>query len=179
MPGQPIPPAVRSELQRQLNQELGAAHAYTALAVWCVDRNQKGFGRYFYKQSGEERVHAQKFMNHLLDRGVMPELQTLEAPKTKFKTLLDVAKHAQAMEQSNTAGIRQAYEAALKAKDLPSQVLLQWYVTEQVEEENWSDEMVERVTAAQNAGGLSYLDRHIERYLTDDKAEGEAGGDED
>lgn len=179
MPGQPMPARVLSELQRQLNHELGAAHAYTALAVWCVDHNLKGFGRFFYKQSGEEREHAQKLMNHLLDRGVMPELGALAAPKTRLKTLLDVAKLARAMEHANTAGINQAYEAALKAKDYPSQVLLQWFIIEQVEEENWCDEMVERVEGAQAAGGLSYLDRHIERYLTEDKAEGETGGDED
>lgn len=179
MPGQSIPSRVLAELQRQLNHELGAAHSYTALAVWCVDRNLKGFGRYFYKQSGEEREHAQRFMNHLLDRGVMPELQALEEPKAKFKTLLDVAKHAQAMEQANTTGINRAYEASLKAKDFPAQVLLHWFITEQVEEENWCDEMVERVASAQAAGGLSYLDRHIERFLTENEAKGEAGGAED
>jgi ferritin len=179
MPGQPIASRLLSELQRQLNHELGAAHAYTALAVWCVDHNLKGFGRYFYKQSGEEREHAQKLMNHLLDRGAMPELRALDAPKARFKALLEVAKHAQAMEVANTAGIHQAYEASLKAKDYPAQVFLHWFITEQVEEENWCDEMVERVAGAQAAGGLSYLDRHIERYLTEDKAEGEAGGDAD
>lgn len=172
MPGITIPTAVLTELQRQLNHELGAAHAYTALALWCVDQNLKGFARFFHKQSAEEREHAQRFMDHLVDRGVMPELRELPAPKTKFKTLLDVAKHARAMEVANTAGIHKAYEAALKAKDYPAQVALQWFVNEQVEEEAWCDEMVERVEGAQAAGGLGFLDRHIERYLTEPAREG-------
>jgi ferritin len=167
MPGVPIPSTVLSELQRQLNHELAAAHAYTALAVWCVDRNLKGFARFFHKQSAEEREHANKFMDHLLDRGVMPELRELAAPRIRFETLLEVGRHAQSMERANTAGIHQAYEAALKERDYPSQVLLQWFITEQVEEEDWSDEMVERIEAAGSAGGMSYLDRHIERYLAE------------
>jgi len=174
MPGTPIKPAVRGELQRQMNHELGAAHAYAALAVWCVDQNLKGFARFFYKQSGEEREHAQKFIDHLLDRGVLPGLTAVPAPKTHFKTLLEVARHARSMEQANTAGIHKVFEAAAKGRDLPAQVLLHWFINEQVEEENWSDEMVERVEATSGAGGMGYLDRHIERYLTEPTREGGA-----
>jgi ferritin len=167
MPGNPIPKVLVTELQRQLNHELGAAHAYTALAVWCFERNLKGFARYFHKQSGEEREHAQKFMDHLLDRGVMPELFALPAPKTRFKALAEVARHARAMEQANTGGIHQAYEVAVKQKDYPAQVLLHWYINEQVEEEAWCDEMVARAESSTSEGGLQALDRHIERYLAD------------
>lgn len=176
MPGQTLPSRVAAEIQRQLNHELEAAHAYTALAVWCADQNLKGFARYFHKQSGEERVHAQRFMDHLIDRGVVPELGAIAAPRTKFKSLLDVARQARAMEQANTAGIHQAYEAALKAKDYPAQVSLQWFVNEQVEEEAWCDEMVERVEAASASGGIGFLDRHIERYLAEST---HAGGEAD
>jgi ferritin len=157
-----------TELQRQLNHELGAAHAYTALAVWCVDKNLKGFARFFYKQAGEEREHAQKFMDHLLDRGEMPLLSELPAPKSKFKSILDVAHQAQTMERANTAGINKCYEAAMKDQDYPAQVMLHWFVAEQQEEEDWCDEMVERIEAANCAGGMSDLDRHIERYLSDE-----------
>lgn len=172
MPGISIKPAVLSELQRQLNHELGAAHAYTALAVWCVEANFKGFARYFYKQADEEREHAQKFMDHLLDRGQLPALAALPAPKGQFNSVLEVARQAQAMERDNTAGINKCFEAAMRENDYPAQVLLHWFITEQVEEEDWCDEMVERVEAANCAGGMSDLDRHIERYLTDDASAG-------
>ena len=69
------------------------------------------------------------------------------------------------MERTNTEGINAVYEAALAAKDYPAQVLMHWFINEQVEEEAWCLEMVERVQAASCAGGLSDLDRHIERYL--------------
>lgn len=173
MPGKPVPGPVVAELQRQLNHELGAAHAYTALAIWCVDQNLKGFASYFYKQAEEEREHAQRMVNHLLDRGVLPKLQVLDAPKSEFGDLLDVARTAQAMEQANTLGIHACYEAALKTGDYPAQVLLQWFINEQVEEEAWTDEMVERVVRANCAGGVAELDRHIERHL--ENTPGEAG----
>ena len=167
MPGIPIKPAVLNELQRQLNHELGVAHAYTALAVWCVDLNLKGFARFFYKQASEEREHAQKLIDHLLDRNELPELSALPAPKTKFKSIMDVARQAQSMEQANTTGINKCYEVAMKDHDYPAQVLLHWFIAEQKEEEDWCEELVERIEAANCAGGMSDLDRHIERYLMD------------
>ncbi len=176
MPGTPIPAPVVAEIQRQMNHEYGAAHAYTALAHWCADQNLKGFARFFHKQSGEEREHAQRFADHLLDRGASPELAALPAPKTSFANLLEAAKHARTMEQVNTQGIHQVYAAAVREGDVAAQVALQWFVTEQVEEEAWCDEMVARVEGATCAGGLQSLDRHIERALAE---KAHAGGDED
>jgi ferritin len=85
--------------------------------------------------------------------------------------LLEVAQQAQAQERANTHGINAVYEAALAAKDYPAQVLMHWYINEQVEEEDWSTEMVERVQSATCAGSCSDLDRHIERYLAEEVRE--------
>jgi len=175
MPGIATKPQVVIEIQRQINDELGAAHAYLALAVWCQAQNLKGFARYFSTQAFEERQHAQKFLQHLLDRGVVPVLAALAAPKTDFSSLLDIARQAQAMEQANTRGINACYAAAVAQQDYPAQVLLQWFITEQVEEENWADEMVERVQKASCAGALGELDRHIERYLGEEGADAAKG----
>jgi ferritin len=164
-----IPAKVVTELTRQLNHELGAAHHYRALAYWCADQNFSGFAAYFTKQAAEEHEHAEKLADHMLDRGAVPELAALAAPKQSFRSLLEVAQQALAMEQANTQGIHAAYEAALGAKDYPAQVLLHWFINEQVEEEAWATEMVARVQSATCAGSLSDLDRHIERLLADEK----------
>ncbi|MGA2749601.1 MAG: ferritin [Verrucomicrobiota bacterium] len=169
-----IPVKVQDELNRQFNQELSAAHNYRALSLWCEDGNFRGFARYFAKQEGEEHEHARKITAHLLDRGVLPEVAAIPAPKHHFKSLLEVAQHALAMEMDNTRGVNAVYEAALAAKDYPAQVLMQWFVNEQVEEEAWCLEMVERVEAASCAGGLSDLDRHIQRYLGDEGEKAES-----
>ena len=156
---------VLAELNRQLNQELAAAHSYQALSLWCAGEILTGFAGFFAKQSAEEREHAAKIADHLLDRDTQPKLDAIAAPKQNFKSLLEVAQQAQVMEQANTQGINAVYEAAIAAKDYPAQVLMHWFISEQVEEEAWCLEMVDRVQAASCAGGLSDLDRHIERYL--------------
>jgi len=171
MPKSKISPKVIEELNRQFNQELAVAHSYLALSVWCDVRNLKGFGKYFVKQAGEERAHAEKILKHLTDRSVTAEVTAVPAPKQEFKTLLEVAQQAQAQEHSNTLGINAVYEAALAAKDYPAQVLMQWFINEQVEEEDWSTEMVERVQTATCACSASDLDRHIERYLEEEVRE--------
>ena len=109
-----------------------------------------------------------------MDSGVLPELAALPAPRGQFLSLMDVARQAQAMERENTVGIHAAYEAALRVKDYPAQVLLHWFISEQVEEEDWAQEMIERLGRADCAGGLAELDRHIERYLSDDDDDGKA-----
>jgi ferritin len=162
-----IPPKVVTELQRQYNQELGAAHSYRALSLWCEAQNFKGFAGYFDKQAAEEQTHAKKIAAHLLDRRVLPETAAISAPKHGFKSLLEAAQHARAMELANTQGTHAVYEAALTAKDYPAQVLMHWFINEQVEEERWSTEMVERIQSATCAGSLSDLDRHIERLLAE------------
>jgi ferritin len=160
-----IPAKVLTELNRQLNHELAAAHAYLAMSVWCDAGNFKGFAGFFAKQSGEEREHAEKIMKHLLDRGVPPELAAIAAPKQDYGTLLDVVEKAQAMEQANTRGIHAVFEAAQAAKDYPAQVLMHWFINEQVEEEAWAAELVDRVEGATCAGSLLDLDRHLDKIL--------------
>ena len=164
-----IPSKTLTELNRQFNYELTAAQAYLALSVWCASRSLKGFAAFFAKQSGEEREHAEKMMKHVLDRGVAPELVAIAAPKQNFTSLLEVVEKAQAMEQSNTCGINAVYEAAVAAKDYPAQVLMHWFINEQVEEEAWAAELVDRVRAATCAGSLLDLDRHVEKLLADEK----------
>jgi ferritin len=165
---------VIDELNRQLNLELAAAHSYLALSVWCEANNYKGFGKFFFKQSAEERTHAGRLLKHLTDRGLAARLAALPAPRQEYTSLLEVAQQAQSQEHANTLGVNAAYEAALEAKDYPAQVLLHWFIAEQVEEEDWAAEMVERTQNASCAGSLSDLDRHIERYLAEEVLEAPA-----
>jgi len=167
MPTSTIPAPVAAELQRQFNYELAAAHAYAALALWCEVGNLRGFAAFFEKQAGEERAHAEKLMEHLIDRGVAPVLAAVPQPRQTFDSLAEIAAHAQSMERANTKGINAVFEAALAAKDYPAQVLMHWFINEQVEEEAWCAEMIDRVASATCAGSVAELDRHIVKYLTD------------
>ena len=165
MPTSSIAKPVLTELNRQLNHELNAAHAYTALSIWCQARTLKGFASFFEKQAGEERQHAAKMIQHVLDRGALPELSALPAPAQAFGSLLEAVQTAQKMERANTQGINAVFEAAVAAKDYPAQVLMHWFINEQVEEEAWAAELVERVRGASCAGSLQDLDRHLDKVL--------------
>lgn len=160
-----MPDSVRRELNRQFNHELMAAHHYEAMAWWCAHRTLPGFARFFRKQAAEEREHAGRIGRHLVDRGVEPVVEGVPAPSGAWKSLSEVARCAQEMERNNSRGIEAAYEAALSAKDYAAQVMLEWFIREQVEEEAWTAEMVTRVEAATCAGALLDLDRHIEKLL--------------
>lgn len=167
MPTSTLPSAVLTELNRQLNHELTAAHAYLALSTWCHTQSLKGFASFFARQAGEEREHAERMIRHVLERGASPGIGAIAAPATQFNSLAEVAGHARRMELANTQGIHAAYAAAVEAKDYATQVFLHWFISEQVEEEAWTAEMVDRVEAATCAGSMLDLDRHIQKLLSD------------
>jgi len=161
-------PTVIKALEKQATHELLAAQHYLAMSCWCEIQQHSGFAGFFHKQANEEREHAAKILKHLTDRDVMPKIGALPAPVADFKALMDVAKAAYDFERKNTKGIHEAFEAALEEKDYPAQVMLHWFISEQVEEEAWSDKMLVKVREAGCAGALLNLDRHLEKILGSD-----------
>jgi len=156
---------VISALEKQATHELYAALSYLALAYWSDVRQYSGFAEFFHQQVEEERKHADKFLKFLADRDVVPTIGTVGAPRNSFQNLTEVAKAVYELERANTAGICAAYETALQAKDYATQVMLHWFINEQVEEEAWTDKMLVKVQEATCAGALSNLDRHIVKEL--------------
>lgn len=165
MPKIAIKPATLAALKAQYISELSNVNYYLALSLWSEKENLNGFAGWFKKQSAEETLHAAKIAEHLIDRGELPEVGAIPAAKIDFASLIEVAKYTQTIEGATTDKIYAAYQTAVQEGDLPAQLFLQWYVNEQVEEEAWTDEMVDRVSGATCAGSLGELDRHIERYL--------------
>jgi ferritin len=160
-------PNILQALEKQADHERFASAAYLAMSHWCEANDYSGFASFFKQQSGEETEHADRIYKHLLDRDQVPTLGGLPAPKVSYGSLVELAEAALALEQKNTAGIHAAYKAALEASDYPAQVLLHWFIGEQVEEEAWADKMVGKTKAATCAGALTYLDRHIVKELTE------------
>jgi ferritin len=88
-----------------------------------------------------------------------------------FKDLVEVAQAAYDFERANTAGIHAAYETALAEKDYPTQVMLHWFISEQVEEEAWSDKLLVKTREATCAGAMLSLDSHLTKILNDNAEE--------
>jgi len=101
----------------------------------------------------EEHDHAGKITAHMIDRRVVPVLARSPRPKN-FKSLLEVAQHAQEMEQSNTKGINAVYEAALAAKDYAAQVLMHWLSMNRSRKKPGASKWLKRVQAANCAGAF-------------------------
>jgi ferritin len=103
-----------------------------------------------------------KLYDHVVDRGGRVTLQVIPQPAAEYKSALDVFEKVSAHEQLVTASIHKLYALALKENDYPAQVMLQWFVTEQVEEEKNAAQVVEQLKAVgESTNGLHMLDRGL------------------
>lgn len=140
-----ISKAMQDAINEQINKELYSAYLYLSMAAYFEDKNLSGFGHWMRIQADEEREHAMKFFDHLLDRGGRPLLKVIAAPETEWKSSLEAFREVQAHEAKVTASINALYELALKEKDYPAQVMLHWFIDEQVEEEKNAAEIVQQL----------------------------------
>jgi ferritin len=140
-----ISKAMQEAINDQINKELYSSYLYLSMAAYFEDKNLPGFGQWMHVQDGEERGHAMKLYGHLIDRGGRVMLKAIAAPETEWKSSLEAFKVVQEHEAKVTASINALYELALKEKDYPAQVLLQWFITEQVEEEKNATEIVKQL----------------------------------
>jgi ferritin len=110
-------------------------------------------------QAKEETGHAMRLFDYLAERGERIELNAIPQPKQDYGTPLDAFRTALKHEQKVTGQINAMYEAAVEAKDYPTQVMLQWFIEEQVEEENITGTAVEQLEmAGDNKAALLFLD---------------------
>ena len=114
------------------------------------------------KQSEEEMVHAMKFYNHLVERGGRVEFEALEKPKFEWSSSLDAFQDAYKHEQFITRRINHMYEEAKAEKDNPAQILLHWFIEEQVEEEDNTSKIVQILERLGDFGpGLFMVDKKL------------------
>jgi ferritin len=159
-------PMISEGLTRQINEQINveffSAYMYLAMSADCADRNLTGFAHWLRAQAEEEVDHAMRFFNFLLERGARVELQEIEGPPSSFGSPLEIMQKSLEHERFVTARINELYATALDEKDYPAQVLLQWFVTEQVEEEASIDEIVERMKLfGEEGSALLMLDTQL------------------
>lgn len=144
----------------QINAELYSAYLYMSMASYCEVKNFKGFAHWLNVQGEEERVHAGKLITHLHDRGVSIRLRAIEAPPHDFESMESLFSSALGHEEEIARKINELYAMAVDERDYPAQVLLQWFITEQVEEIATASEMVENIRrVGENRQGMFLLDR--------------------
>lgn len=151
---------VQEAINSQIQKETYSAYLYLAMAADCEAKNLKGFSTWLRVQYEEELSHAMKLFDYLSERGGQVSLREIQAPPAEFGTPLQLFEKVLAHEQYVTASINELYEIALTNKDYATQVFLQWFITEQVEEEASASEVLEKIRMAGDRA-LIYLDKEL------------------
>ena len=158
----PMKGAVRDAMNEQIKHEFYSAYVYLSMAGSFEVATLPGFAHWMRKQYEEETGHALKFFDFLLDRGESVQLLPLEGPPHAFRSPLDTFEQALEHEKEITSRIHELYDLSVQEGDYPAQVLLNWFVTEQVEEEKVATEIVERLRMADDdSAALLLLDREL------------------
>ncbi len=157
-----LSPAIQEALNRRLTNEYAASLLYLAMAGYFASRNLNGFANWLRVQSQEEQAHGLRVFDLILARGGRIALGAIPAPSADFASPLDVAQQALAREQEVSADFQQLYRLAVQEQDYTTQTQLQWFLTEQVEEEQLFGQLVEQLQLANNQGpALLLLDREL------------------
>jgi ferritin len=162
--------AVQDAMNEQIKNELYSAYQYLAMAAYCESANLPGFAHWMRTQAREETEHAMKFYDFILDRSGRVVLQTIDQPVADFSSPLEVFEQALEHEQMVTAMINDLYGLAVTENDYASQTFLQWFVTEQVEEEKNAGDVVETLKmVGDKSEALFLLDRELAGRATDEQ----------
>jgi ferritin len=157
-----ISEAVVKAMTDQVEHEFFSAYLYLAMAEYFESENLSGFAQWMRIQSKEELEHGMKFFDYLIDRGARVSLHAIAQPQATWQSPLDVFEKAYEHEQKVTSLINTIYGIAVKEKDYASQVMLHWFIDEQVEEEKNTSEIASKLrVAGENKGVLFNIDHHI------------------
>jgi ferritin len=157
-----ISKTLESALNRQVNRELYSAYLYLSMSSYFESVNLKGFAKWMRVQAKEEQMHAMKIYDYIHARGGKAVLQEIEAPKSKWTSAVKVFEDTYAHEQKVTGMIHDLVELAADEKDHASFEMLQWFVKEQVEEEEHASDILNQIRIIGDVPGhLFYLDHHL------------------
>ena len=160
--GMQISDTMNAAFNDQITMELQAAHNYLAMGAWLESEGFSGMSVWMQAQSAEETTHAMKFYQYVLDRGGRVELGALESPPAEFDSVVAVFGTALAQERDVTAAINNLYALATEERDFASVPLLDWFVTEQIEEEATFSQILDDLALADGSPqAMLFLDREF------------------
>lgn len=153
---------VQDKLNEQIVNEFHAGYLYLSMAAWFETKNLNGFSHWMKKQASEENEHAMKIFSYVNSRGGKVTLGQIDKPKSEWKSPLEAVEDALAHERKVTELINKLADLADKNNDKATRVMLNWFITEQVEEEEHSSEIVEMLKMVKDStNGLMMLDHKL------------------
>lgn len=149
-------------LNEHLELEFRASHEYLSMSIWLAEHDLPGFARWMRQQSADELLHAQRIIDHLVERDQKVVLPAVAAPPSGWKSAETLCDHVLKNELAVTASINSLCAMAEQTQDRPSTVMLQWFVNEQMEEEAAARAVLGRIRLAGNTGvGLLMIDQEL------------------
>lgn len=150
------------EINKQIKYEFYSSFLYLSMAAYAAQNNLPGFENWFLVQVQEENFHAMKFVNYLHTRDEKAVITGFENPPTEFKSLTETFEISLDHEKSVTKRINNLMSIALEVKDYAAVSFLNWYVDEQVEEEESFSNIIGQMRLLKNDGpGLYHLDKEV------------------
>lgn len=153
---------IQDAISEQIAREFSSGYLYLSMSAYFQSINLPGCAQWMRIQYQEEINHALKLFDYVHERQGHVSLQAIEQPKSKFKSALDVFEQALSHEQEVSTTINKLYALTQKENDYPTQIALQWFITEQVEEEKSAGVIVEQIKMiGENKVALLMLDRQL------------------
>lgn len=153
---------IQDAMNEQIKHETGSAYLYLAMAAYFNSKGWEGMAQWMEVQATEELKHAMKFFGHLKDRDGRVKLFALAQPQDEWASPLEAFQAAYKHEQFITGKINDLMKLAVEENDYPAQAMLQWFVTEQVEEEASASKVVHLLGQIGNSGnGMVMLDHQL------------------
>ncbi len=154
---------IEAALNGQVAIEAASSQAYLAMASWAENQGLSGTAAFLYRHSDEERVHMLKLIKFINERGGHAVVPALKQPSTKFRSITDIFQSLLEHETKVTNEINGVVDLCLKEKDYTTHNFMQWYVSEQIEEEALARTLIDKLNLIGNdKGGLYLFDRDLE-----------------
>jgi ferritin len=149
-------------LNIQVNREMYSAYLYMSMSAYSQYIGLKGFANWFMVQYQEEMGHAMKIYNYVNDQGERVKLMKIDEPPADFESPLDMFEKTLNHERFVTKSINELVDLAIKEKDHATEIFLQWFVTEQIEEEGNDVDIINQLELiGKDGNGLLMLDRDL------------------
>ena len=159
-----ISKTMQKAFNEQINAELYSEYLYLAMSSYCDTIDLPGFANWMLQQSTEERIHAMRFYNFVHDRDGEVEFLAIDKPPVKYKNVLDMFENVLKHEQLVTKRIHDLYALAQKENDYAAQVELQWFISEQVEEEKTAKDIIQQLKwVGDKSTALFMLDQKLDQ----------------
>ncbi len=157
---------MEDELNKQITGEMYSSNLYLSMSSYLESINLHGFANWMRVQAQEENAHAMKLFDYILERGGRAVIAAIEAPKTEWNNIIDVFEDVIAHERKITSLINNLVKVAREESDYATDNFLQWFVSEQVEEESTVSEVLEQLNMIEGRGaGLFMLDREMKQRV--------------